>query len=130
MSLSSITFFPLSSNIFASILSFEFYKNIGKRIATFRIEQNLSQQQLAEKLEIKQQVLATYEIAIRRLPISMLQTIADALFVKVEDLLGINYKSKPGSLSKIERKIEFIKTLPEDKKKILELIDSAIEIAL
>ena len=60
----------------------------------------------------------------------MLQPIADALFVKVEDLLGINYKNKPGPLSKIERKIEFIKTLPEDKrKKILELIDSAIEIA-
>ena len=93
-------------------------------------EQNLSQAQLAKKIGIKQQILAGYEIASRRIPVSMLFPIAAALFVRVEDLLGINYKSKPGPMSKIERKIEFIKTLPENKqKKILELIDSAVEIA-
>lgn len=106
------------------------YKQIGTRIAKFRNEQNLSQAQLAEKLGIKQQILASYEIASRRIPVSMLFPLASALFVRVEDLLGLNYKLKPGPLSKIERKIEFIKTLPESKqKKILELIDSVVEIA-
>jgi transcriptional regulator with XRE-family HTH domain len=108
----------------------EIYKEIGKRIAQFRNEQNLTQVQLAEKLGIKQQILAGYELATRRLPISMLKPIADVLFVKVEDILGLTYKAKPGPLSKIERKIEYIKSLPENKqKKILELIDSAINIA-
>ena len=106
------------------------YKQIGKRIAKFRNEQNLSQAQLAEILGIKQQILAGYEIASRRIPVSMLFPIAEALFVRIEDLLGLNHKSKPGPMSKIERKIEFIKTLPENKqKKIFELIYSAIEIA-
>ena len=106
------------------------YKEIGKRIAEFRSEQGLSQAQLAEKLNIKQQVLAGYEIANRRLPISLLKQIADILFVKVEDLLGLETKNKPGPLSKLERRVEYIKTLSEKKQeKILEIIDSALEMA-
>lgn len=106
------------------------YIDIGKRIAIYRKTQNLSQAQLAQKLKVRQQLIADYEIGRRRMPISFLFKLANILFIKVEDLLGLENKNKPGPMSKIERKIEYIKTLPVAKqKKILELLDSVIEIA-
>ena len=103
---------------------------IGKQISLIRNELGLTQKQLAKELNISQQLIANYELGQRRIHVSLLVKLAEVLHINVDELLGLNKRNKPGPMSKIERKIEFIKTLPEDKqKKILELIDSAIEIA-
>lgn len=44
--------------------------------------------QLAEALEISQQVVASYEIGRRRVPVSMLPDLAGALAVGLDELLA------------------------------------------
>ena len=72
-----------------------FFKQLGKRIRKFRKEQELTQAQVAQKLGVTQQLIATYETGKRRLPVLALIKIADILNISVDDLLGIEKKSKP-----------------------------------
>ena len=66
----------------------EFFKSLGQRIAQARKDAGLTQQQLADAVEISQPMLGSYEIGRRRLPASLLQPLAKALKVSVEQLLG------------------------------------------
>lgn len=106
-----------------------FYKNLGKNIAKYRKEQNLTQDKLANKIGIKQSILAYYETGKRRPPVSLLFKIANSLYIEIEDLLGIKKKKgKPGPIPKIQRRLEAIQDLPLNKQKvILELLDSFIQ---
>jgi transcriptional regulator with XRE-family HTH domain len=106
-----------------------FYVGLGNRIAHFRKEQNLTQQELSKKLGIKQSILAYYEKGKRKTSISLLLQIAKILYVDIEDLLDIpkKIKSKPGPIPKIQKRLEAIQELPLGKQKIvLELLDSFI----
>jgi len=105
------------------------YKSIGERIAKFRKEQKLTQEQLAQKLGVKQQVIANYEIARRRVPLPFLLEISEALLVDIEDLLGLEKKSKKrGPIPKLKRRLEVIQKLPPEKQKLAcDVLDSIIQ---
>jgi len=106
-----------------------FFKELGNRISKYRKEIGLTQEQLAEKIGVSQEVIAYYETGKRRLTLSLLIPLKNALFVDIEDLLGIKKgKGKPGPIPKIQKRLEQIQNLPLNKQKIvLELLDSFIE---
>jgi transcriptional regulator with XRE-family HTH domain len=105
------------------------YKSIGERIAKFRKEQKMSQEQLAQKVGVKQQVIANYEIARRRIPISFLLELAEVLLVDIEDLLGLEKTEiKRGPIPKLRRRLEVIQKLPSEKQKLAcDVLDSIIK---
>jgi transcriptional regulator with XRE-family HTH domain len=105
----------------------DFFKEIGKRIAQYRKEQDLTQEQLAEKLGITQSVLAHYETGIRRIPLSTIPSLSQILFVSVEEILGLPLKKKRGPSPKIQKILQQLQNLPLSKQKLaLELIDTII----
>ena len=61
--------------------------NIGRNIFTRRKELGMSQNSLAEKLDISREHLAKIETAKRTVSLDLLIEIADALNTKVKDLI-------------------------------------------
>lgn len=101
------------------------YKEIGSKITRVRKELNLTQSEIAHKLDIPLKTYATYEVATRKIPIPLLFEIAEILHLSPNELLGIEEKkSKPGPISRIERLSERIKKLPlEKQKKVIEHLE-------
>ncbi len=61
---------------------------IGINLKKFRIEKNMSQQMLANRLHIKRQTVSSYETG-RSIPdIYILIKIADIFHVSIDDLVG------------------------------------------
>jgi transcriptional regulator with XRE-family HTH domain len=106
-----------------------FFKEFGLKMANYRKELNMTQEQLAQKLGISQQIIALYELGKRRIPISFLTPIAKALHADIEDLLGLEKKnSKRGPIPKIQKRLELIQTLPLEKQRmVLEVLDTIIQ---
>lgn len=107
----------------------DFFQNLGRRITTFRKQANLTQVQLAQMLHVKQQVIASYEIGRRRVPVSFLPALSSALGVTVEELLGVqNGSTKPGPTPKIQRQIEQLRKLPKPKQRFVsELLETVLQ---
>lgn len=61
--------------------------NLGRKIFAKRKELGLSQNELAEKLDISREHLAKIETAKRTVSLDLLIEISDALGVKVRDLI-------------------------------------------
>ena len=61
---------------------------LGSRIARIRQERGLSQTDLGERLGISQRMMSHYEKGQTRIPAETLPTIAEALKVSVNELLG------------------------------------------
>ena len=97
----------------------EIKKLIGKRIKELRKEHNLSQQELAELINIDQRNLSNIECGISFPSKSLLQ-IAEAFDISLKDLFDfepiINIENLKDELSKLTNK------LSEDKLKTLYLI--------
>src|SRR5882762_7804063 len=68
----------------------QFFKELGARIAQLRKEAGLSQQAVADVLEIAQQTYANYEVARARPAVSMLPTLAQLFGISVDELLGLH----------------------------------------
>lgn len=62
--------------------------NLGRNIFTRRKELGMSQNSLAEKLDISREHLAKIETAKRTVSLDLLIEIADALNTKVKDLIN------------------------------------------
>ena len=101
---------------------------ISSRIVKLRKTQQLRQEDVAEKLGIKQQSYARYEAGKRRIPVSILPTLAEALNTTIEELLGVHTKRlKRGRISQLEKRFEKINTLPpREQKFILEMLDRVL----
>jgi transcriptional regulator with XRE-family HTH domain len=71
--------------------------------------------QFAQALDISQQMVASYEVG-RRTPVSMLQLLAQALSVSIDELLGepAKTRSKRGPASVLARHMERISAPPQD----------------
>ena len=106
-----------------------FCKDFGRRMARFRKEQSLTQQQLADVLGLKQYAVANYETGRYRVPVALLPELARALGVTAEDLLGLqSARKKPGRASKLEKQMEQISSLPkEQQKSIIQVLDMALK---
>lgn len=105
-----------------------YFKELGNRIAQLRKEQNLTQQQLADELGVAQQVIASYEIGRRRVPVSTLPVLAKTLAVPIEALLGVaSSTAKRGPAPKLQRHIERISQLPKPKQRfVMEMLDTVL----
>jgi len=94
----------------------DFFKALGTRIADMRQARGMTQAALAEALGLRQQVIASYENATRRLPVSLLAPVADQLGVTVEDLLALERTPpKPGPVPKLQRQLEAVAELPKSE---------------
>ncbi len=106
----------------------KFFKELGARVATLRKEQGVTQVQLGEMLGIAQQMVASYEIGRRRIPVSMIPRLAHALAVPLETLLGVtNGAGKRGPTPKLQRQMERIHQLPKARQKfVMEMIETVL----
>ena len=110
-----------------------YYQALGQRIAVFRKDQDLTQQQLAEILGISQQTMAHYEGGRLRVAVVMLTPLARALAVSIEELVGENEttkkgKNKRGPMPVLQRQIEQISQLPRAKQKfVIDMLDTVIK---
>jgi len=107
----------------------EYFKVLGSRVALLRKELGLTQVQLAETLGISQQMVASYEVGRRRIPVSMLPSLAHALKVQTDALLGneIKAKAKRGPAPKWQQQIEAIAQLPKAQQRFVsQVLDTVL----
>ena len=107
----------------------QFFKELGARVAQARKDQELTQQQLAERLGIAQQTLAHYEVGRLRVPASMLPLLAQLLGLTTEELLGqpVQHVSKRGPAPRLQQQIERISQLPKSKQRFVsEMLDTVL----
>ena len=93
---------------------------------------SLPQVELADSLGIAQQQLASYEIGRRRVPVSLLPTLARALSVSIEELIGEEAPQagpgKRGPVSRVQQQLERIQALPRARQRFLsDLIETALQ---
>lgn len=105
-----------------------FFKELGSRIAELRKAQSLTQQQLADELGVAQQVVASYEIGRRRVPVSTLPALARILGVSIEALIGGEEKpARRGPSPKLQRHLERISALPKPKQRaVMEVLEAVL----
>jgi len=106
-----------------------FFKQLGKRVADLRKEMGATQTQLAETLGISQQLIAAYEAGTRKIPASLLPTLAKLFATPLEQLIGIKeLPSKRGPASVLQRQMEQINHLPKSKQKFIsEMLEALIK---
>ena len=107
----------------------DYFKELGSRLAQLRRAAGLTQVQLAETLGISQQMVASYEVGRRRIPVSMLPALAQALKVQVDALLGspARAQARRGPASQLQRSIERIGELPKPKQRfVLEMLETVL----
>lgn len=105
-----------------------FFLALGTRIAQLRKEQGLTQTQLAELLGVSQQTITSFEKGRRRVAVSALTTIARALAVSVEELLGDEKQpARRGPTPKLQLQLERLSRLPKSKQRfVVEILDNVL----
>jgi transcriptional regulator with XRE-family HTH domain len=92
-------------------------------------EAGLSQQAVADALEIAQQTYANYEVARGRPAVSRLPTLSQLSGVSVDDLLGL-YKNGPGKRGPTPlaaKQIERLNRLPKAQQRIvMQMLDGVL----
>jgi DNA-binding XRE family transcriptional regulator len=107
----------------------QFLKALGARITQLRKEQAMSQQTVADALEVAQQTYAHYEVGRIRMPVSLLPELAQLFGVTTDDLLGrkSGAAGKRGPTPKLQQQIERLSHLPKAKQKVvMEMIEGVL----
>lgn len=106
----------------------DFFARLGARIAHLRKEQGITQVQLAETLGVSQQTITAYEVGRRRIQVSALPTIAQALGITVEALVAEAPKpGKRGPAPKLQQQLERVQALPKARQRVIsEVLDSLL----
>lgn len=106
----------------------QFFKELGARIAQLRKEAGLSQQAVADTLEIAQQTYANYEVARARPAVSMLPTLAQLFGISVDELLGVQRNGgKRGPTPVLQKQIERLNRLPKTQQKVvMQMLDGLL----
>jgi len=107
----------------------DFFKRLGRRVAELRKEMHLTQVQLAEILNISQQHMASFEAGRRKIPASMLPTLAQLFAISIDELVGMKGQAtKRGPAPKLQRQIEQISRLPKTKQRfVMEMLDTVLQ---
>ena len=105
-----------------------FFVQLGARIAQLRKAAGITQVQMAEVLGMSQQTVNSYEVGRRRVPVSALPTIARALAVSIEELIGEPAKpGKRGPTPKLLQQVERIGRLPKTQQRfVMQMIDTVL----
>lgn len=82
-------------------------------------------------LGLTQQMVASYEVGRRRVPVSLLPAIADALTISIEELIGrppARAATKRGPAPKLQQQIErIIGQLPKAKQRfVMEMLETVL----
>lgn len=120
---------PLYSRLMAGRPSSKKPTENGARLAALRKTAGLSQMQLAEAVGIPQRTLSFYERDAESVPSELLSSLAKALGVTVEALLGLETapKNKRGPKSKLERQFEALSRLPPSEQQFVsKLLDQLL----
>lgn len=108
----------------------QFFKQLGQRVTTFRKAQGMTQTHLADTLGISQQHMASFEKGIRKIPASMLPTLAQVFAITVDELVGRELgasKGKRGPMPKLQQQLEQISHLPRGKQQfVIQMIDTVL----
>lgn len=106
----------------------QFFKALGERIAALRKDAGLSQQAMADTLEIAQQTYANYEVARARPSVAMLPELAKFFGISIDELLGLkNGLGKRGPTPKLQQQIERLSILPKAQQQVvLKMLDGVL----
>ena len=97
-----------------------FFKAMGARIAELRKESSITQVQLAKTMDVSQQTVASWEVGRRGVPVSALPTLARALGVGVEALVGETAQpAKRGPTPKLQQQVERLARLPKAQQRVV-----------
>jgi transcriptional regulator with XRE-family HTH domain len=109
-----------------------FFIALGARIAAQRKTQAITQVELAEKLGISQQAMNSFEKGRRRVPVSLLPVIAQALETTLDALIAHDAApavapKKRGPAPKLQQQLERIQSLPAaEQRAIVRVLDSVL----
>jgi len=114
---------------FVKTTEIDFFEILGKRIAMLRKQQGYTQAQLADMLDLKQYVVASYETGRRRPSAALVPELARALGVTSEELIGLDAgKRRPGPTPRLQQQIEQLQRLPKSKQKFVsEFLDTVLQ---
>lgn len=103
-------------------------QGFGERLVQFRKAAGYTQQQLADEIGASRRQIAYYEGESEHPPASLLITLALALNVSTDQLLGVQSTRKLASVStRLERRIKQIERMPpKPKQQLLGIIDTFI----
>jgi transcriptional regulator with XRE-family HTH domain len=99
---------------------FKKIKDFGKRLAMLRKERGMTQQQLADEIDVTRRVIAYYEVESDNPPSNIIMLLSKALNITADELLGlapVDIKDKPNL--KITQRIKKIEGLPPSQQKVL-----------
>lgn len=103
--------------------------SFGKRLAAARREVGLTQQELATKIDVTQRVIAYWERESIGLKADQLLSLAAALEVSVDSLLGNKneVKRRGGPTGRARRLFENIDSLPRaQQRRVLDMVETVL----
>jgi len=106
-----------------------FFQKLGSRIATLRKTLGMTQAQLGEMIGVSQQQVVSFEKGRRKVPVSALPKLSEALGVSVEELIGTESKpGKRGPTPRLQRQLEQLQELPRSKQRfVAEMLDTVLQ---
>lgn len=104
--------------------------DFGKRLANMRKASGFTQQQLGEKVGVSKRVIAYYEGETDYPPTHLIATLAKALSVSTDELLGLKQTKETLSpnLASLWRRLKVIENFSEkEKKSVLQYVEIIAE---
>jgi transcriptional regulator with XRE-family HTH domain len=93
---------------------------LGRRLVELRLKAGFSQAQLAQAVGLPQRTIANYETIANYIPSSVLPSLANALGVSIEEIIGLPAPKggKRGPKSRLERQFEELQRLPKSEQEL------------
>lgn len=93
---------------------------LGRRLVELRTKAELSQAQLAQAVGLPQRTIANYETIAKHIPSSVLPSLADALGVSIEEIIGLPAPkgARRGPKSRLEKQFEELRRLPKSEQEL------------
>ena len=104
--------------------------DLGKRISEARLAAGLTQQEVADKVNVTQRVVAYWEREAVSLRADQIDALASALNVTADALLGRNKRTSRGTgpVGKARRMFEEVSKLPRDRQQhVLRVVEDLIK---
>jgi len=100
----------------------------GRRLVTARMQAGLSQANLAEKIGVDRRVIAHWERRSVSVKPEQLVSLAQALKVSTDELLGIRTPRQSGPTGKVRQVFEDVSKLPRKQQlKVVEFVEAFVE---
>jgi len=102
--------------------------DLGERIAQARERAGLSQGQLAEKMDVSQQVIAAWERKAKAIRTDTLTNLAGILGTSADELLGMKPARHSGPTGRVRQVFDAVAALPRrQQEKIVEVVEAFVE---